>query len=289
MNTTTLTAELPRKHSRPRLTPRLVSAELLKVRKRRGLVATTVVLTVLPMLVAYGVLVSLHASNPAKHGPAGGMENFVASLDVLTMLTVVAAILVGTTLGTGDLGAGVFRELVVTGRSRLALFAARVPAGLGLLVPIAGIAFAITATGSTVFAGHQEARNVQVGGAWEHQLGDVAPNATFLLKTAGWLVLVTAVSMVLALGVSSLLGSRGTSIGILLGFWVVAMPLLVSIGALGSFREALVGAALDRLEPAALEGNPAVSMSLAAAIAVVLAWMLVPLAVGAWRTCTRDA
>jgi hypothetical protein len=290
MNTRTLTAELPRKRSRPRLTPRLVSAELLKVRKRRGLVATTVVLTVLPMLVAYGVLVSLHASNPAKHGPAGGTENFVASMDVLTMLTVVAAILVGTMLGTGDLGAGVFRELVVTGRSRLALFAARVPAGLGLLVPIAGIAFAITATGSTVFAGHQEARNVQVGpGAWEHQLGDIAPSATFLLKTAGWLALVTVVSMVLALGVSSLLGSRGTSIGILLGWWVVAMPLLVGIGALGSFREALVGAALDRVEPAALEGNPAVSMSLAAAIAVVLAWMLVPLAVGAWRTCTRDA
>jgi hypothetical protein len=30
-------------------------------------------------------------------------------------------------------------------------------------------------------------------------------------------------------------------------------------------------------------------MSLAAAVAVIAAWTVIPLAVGAWRTCTRDA
>ena len=34
--------------------------------------------------------------------------------------------------GTGDASAGVFRDLVVTGRSRLALFASRVPAALAV-------------------------------------------------------------------------------------------------------------------------------------------------------------
>jgi hypothetical protein len=95
-------------------------------------------------------------------------------------------------------------------------------------------------------------------------------------------------SMLLALGVSSLLGSRGTSIGILLAWWLVAMPLLLAIGPLGSLREGLAWAAVEELAPSALM-EPMVPMSLAAAIAVVLAWATVPLALGAWRTCTRDA
>lgn len=48
--------------------------------------------------------------------------------------------------------------------------------------------------------------------------------------------------------------------------------------------------ALDRLAPAVLfEGDPAVPMSLAAAVVVLLAWTVMPFALGAWRTCTRDA
>ena len=279
MNTQTITAELPRARRRPRWSPRLVSAEFLKLRKRRGLVLSALALTVVPMIIAHTVLVTLD-------GPAGGMENFQQTMGVLTLLSVVAAVLVGAMLGTGDLGAGVFRELVVTGRSRFALFAARVPAGLGLLLPIVGTAFAITATASTVLAGSQEPRMVH--GVFNP--GNVAPSVSLLVQAAGWLALVTALSFVLALGVSSLLGSRGTSIGVLLGWWLVAMPVLMNIRPLGSLREGLAVPALDRLAPAALfEGDPAVPMSLAAVAAVLLAWAVVPLAVGAWRTCTRDA
>jgi hypothetical protein len=250
-----------------------VSAEFLKLRKRRGLVLSALALTVLPMLIAYTVLLSLHAANPAKHGPAGGLENLSGSMDVLTLLSVVAAILIGATLGAGDLGTGVFRELVVTGRSRLALFAARVPAGLGLVLPIVGAGFAVTAAASTVFAGSL-----------------AAPGAGLLVESAAWLGLVTALSLVLALGVASALGSRGTTIGIVLGWQIVAAPVLLQIETLGSLREGLLGAATERLAPAALfEGGTTVPMSLPAAALVIVAWTVVPLAVGAWRTCTRDA
>jgi hypothetical protein len=252
---------------------RLVNAEFLKLRKRRGLVISGLVLTVLPMLIAYITLVVLHANNPGKNGPAGGMENFAGSMEILTLLGAVAAILIGSTLGTGDLGAGVFRELVVTGRSRLALFAARVPAGLALLLPLVGGAFAITAVAATLLAGSSE-----------------APSGSLLVHSAGWLTLVTAPSFALALGVSSLVGSRGTSIGILLGWQLVAMPLLVQFGAVGALRQGLVDAATNRLAPAALvDGSVAVPISLGAAVVVLVAWMAVPLAAGAWRTCTRDA
>ena len=273
------------------MTLRLLNAEFLKLRKRRGLVISGLVLTVLPMLIAYTTLVVLHANNPVKHDAAGGMANFSGSMEILMVLSAVAAILVGSTLGTGDLGAGVFRELVVTGRSRLALFAARVPAGLGLLVLIVGSAFAITAIASTVFAGSEGPQREQVApGAWEMSPGYLAPSGALLLKSAGWLALSTAVAMVLALGVASLVGSRGTSIGILVGWWIAAMPILQAMGVLGSLRQGIVGAAIDRIGPVPLvPSDPAVSMSVLAAIAVLVAWAAVPLGIGAWRTVTRDA
>jgi hypothetical protein len=273
MSTTTATTGLPWRLTRVPRRPGLVGAELLKLRKRRGLVLSTLALTVAPMIIAYTVLLILHAADAVRHGPAGGLENLSGSMDLLSQLSVVAAILVGSTLGAGDLGSGVFRELVVTGRSRLALFAARVPAGLGLVFPVVGAAFAVTATASTVFAGSSE-----------------VPGASVLVSSGAWLGLVTGLALVLALGVSSALGSRGTTIGILLGWQLIAMPLALQIGALGSLRAGLVGAATERLEPARLfEGGATVPMSLAAAVAVIAAWTVVPLAVGAWRTCTRDA
>ena len=273
MSTTTATTDIPRGLTRFPRRPRLVGAEFLKLRKRRGLVLSTLALTVVPMIIAYTVLLILQAADAAKHGPAGGLVNFSGSMDMLSQLGVVAAILVGSTLGAGDLGSGVFRELVVTGRSRLALFSARVPAGLGLVFAVVGAGFAVTATASTVFAGSSE-----------------VPGAGLLVSSAAWLGLVTGLALVLALGVSSILGSRGTTIGILLGWQLIAMPLLLQIGALGSLRIGLLEAATDRLEPARLfEGGTTVPMSLAAGLAVIAAWIVVPLAAGAWRTCTRDA
>jgi hypothetical protein len=273
MSSTTISAGLLRTRRRPRFLPRLVSAEFLKLRKRRGLVLSTLVLTVVPMVVAYTVLAILHVANGAKHGPAGGVDNFTGSLNLLGDLSVVAAILVGATLGTGDLGAGVFRELVVTGRSRLALFAARVPAGLGLLLPFVLGGFAVSATAATVLAGSLD-----------------APSATLITQSLGWLVLTASASLLLALGVSSLLGSRGTSIGVLFGWSLVASPLLIQIGSLGVLRAGLLRAATQRFEPASILGDgPHVPMSPAAGAAVVLAWMLLSLGLGAWRTLKRDA
>ena len=273
MSATAATSELAARHTRVPRRPRLVSAELLKLRKRRGLVLSGLALTALPMIVAYTVLLIVHAANPAKHGPAGGLNNLSGSMDVLTTLSGVAAILIGATLGAGDLGSGVFRELVVTGRSRLALFAARIPAGLAVVWALVGAGFAVTASASTVFAGSLQ-----------------SPGATLLIETAAWLALVSGLGLVLALGVSSALGSRGITIGVVLGWQIVVVPLLLQIKTLGSMREALLGAATERLEPSALfDGAPTVPMSVLAAVIVVTAWTAVPLAFGAWRTAARDA
>jgi hypothetical protein len=273
MTTTSATADLPRARRRAARMPRLVTAELLKLRKRRGLVLVTFALTVLPIIIAYAVLVALHAAEPAEHGPAGGLENFSGSLFLLAQLGVVAAILIGATAGAGDIGSGVFRELVATGRSRFALFAARLPAALGLAIAAVLAGFALTALASTVLAGSLE-----------------TPGVGLLVEGAGWLALVVGLALVLALGLSSALGSRGITIGIVLGWELALMPVLLQIRTLGSLRELLPVVATDSLAPSALfDGEVAVSTSVKVAVAVIAAWMFVPLAAGAWRTCKRDA
>jgi hypothetical protein len=273
MSATALTAEVAHARTRIPRRPRLVSAELLKLRKRRGLVAMGLALTVLPMVVAYTILLMVHAANPAKHGPAGGLQNFSDSVDLLMTLGVITAILIGSTLGASDLSSGVFRELVITGRSRLALFAARVPAGLALVWAFVGAGFLVTATASNVFSGSLR-----------------QPGWTLLVETAAWLALTSGLALVLALSVSSIVGSRGTTIGIVFAWQIVVTPLLLPIKALGSLREGLAGAATERLRPDALLSSPTeVRMSIAAAAVALVAWTVVALALGAWRTVTRDA
>ena len=49
----------------------------------------------------------------------------------------------GATAGSADLTEGMFRHEVVTGRSRLALYGARIPAGLAILVPLVAVGFTI--------------------------------------------------------------------------------------------------------------------------------------------------
>jgi ABC-type transport system involved in multi-copper enzyme maturation permease subunit len=246
----------------------LIRAELLKLRKRRGLVAAAALVTIAPMAIGYTVLSILHAANPEKYDPAGGIDNFTASIELLTQIGVVAAILIGATAGAGDHGAGVFRDLVVTGRSRLALFAARVPGGLGLLVPLVAVAFAIAAVAS-----------VATTGDGQSPVTDVT-----IAQTAGWVALTMVTAYALALGVSSAFGSRGTAIGILLGWQLAAAPILLASGKLDDI---LPNAALLALEPA--EEAQLVTTSVPTAIAILVVWTLVPLAAGAWRTQRADA
>ena len=247
---------------------KLVHAELLKLRKRRGLLAAVVVVTIVPVVVAYTVLTILHASNPAKHDPAGGIENFTGSIELLTQIGIVAAILVGATAGAGDRGAGVFRELVVTGRSRLALFAARIPGGLAFLLPPVAVGFVIAATSAVVLTGE----------------GQAPVAAITIVESAGWVGLVMLTAYLLALGFSSAFASRGTAIGILLGWQLAAAPILLATGRLD---DVLPNAALLALQPA--EEAQLVTTSISTAIAILVAWTLVPLVVGAWRTQTSDA
>jgi hypothetical protein len=62
---------------------------------------------------------------------------------VLYVFGFIVAAALGCTAGSVDLTDGMFRHLVVTGRSRLALYLARIPAGLAIIVPLVAIGFSV--------------------------------------------------------------------------------------------------------------------------------------------------
>ena len=133
---------------------RLVAAEALKLVRRRGLMTWSLLLTVGSVLLAEIIVIVLHAVNPGHHGPAGGSSNLEAYIFLATGLGSVAAILIGATAGTQDVSNGVFRDLVVTGRSRSTLFNVRIPGALLVFLPMLALAYVLAIGGAFLFAGN---------------------------------------------------------------------------------------------------------------------------------------
>jgi hypothetical protein len=120
----------------------LITTRLLELRKRRGLMFTVGLLILgLPILVL-GIRLLLHLVDAKSFGPAGTPSLFQGLSDVIGSFGFIAAAALGTAAGTTDLSDGVFRHLVITGRSRVALYLARMPAGFMILVPLLALAFA---------------------------------------------------------------------------------------------------------------------------------------------------
>jgi len=85
-----------------------------------------------------------HAVAPKSYGPAGGYDIFTSLVaGVMYVFGFIVAATLGCTAGSVDLTDGMFRHLVITGRSRLALYFARIPAGLAIIVPMVAVGFTI--------------------------------------------------------------------------------------------------------------------------------------------------
>jgi hypothetical protein len=249
---------------------RLVRAEMLKLVRRRGLMAWTVFLTVGAVLIVETILVVLHAVNPDHHGPAGGQENMSHYLDVLLGLGTLAAIMVGSTAGSQDVANGVFRDLVVTGRSRSALFNARAPGALLVLLPVLALAFAAGVAGGFVFAA---------------DLGH--PSGTVIAEYAAYIFASVLLNVVIAVGLTSFASSR-VVVGVLLAWNVIVGPLLLSIGSLGGARKAIDVAAIDHFGPDRYVDD-SVTMATGTALLVLAIWIVVFNTAGRMWTQRRDA
>jgi hypothetical protein len=252
----------------------MISADLLRLRKKRGVVALALVVVLAPLVIATGYEAISHASDPAHYGPAGGVHYFSKVLDLLGItLGPAAAILIGAEAGAGDLAAGVFRDNVLTGRSRIALFLARIPAAVAVTLAVIGLGFAVGLAATFGFAS-----------------GQSTPGLSVVVEAAAWVALANAVACVIAVGLGSLTGSRPMTITALISWQLVLSPLLVGAASLGSVRRGLLDSVLLFLKPGVASGGfPVIAMPVAVAVVVTIGWLMVLPALGAWRMRTRDA
>jgi hypothetical protein len=125
----------------------MIATRFMELRRRRGLMIVLLVVNIgLPSIFLIFRLLA-HAFAPHSYGPAGGYDiftNLVAG--VMYVFGFIVAATLGCSAGSVDLTEGMFRHLVVTGRSRLALYLARIPAGLAIIVPMVAVGFAIVCT-----------------------------------------------------------------------------------------------------------------------------------------------
>jgi hypothetical protein len=246
---------------------RLIRAELLKLRRRRGMLALAALVTLGVVALAYTVMAVQHSSNPGKYGPAGGLNNYKDSIEVLLILATVAGTIVGSTAGAQDIESGVFRDLAATGRSRVALFGARVAGAWGIVLPIVAAAAALAGVASVALASSA-----------------ATPGTAALVEGTAAALAAGAVSAAIAVGLCTLVGSRGPVIAIMLAFNLALAPLLANMSFLGDVRQGLPTVALGEIAH-----TPAtVHTGLAVAIAILGAWIAAAFAAGAWRTKTRE-
>lgn len=252
----------------------MVGAELLKLRRKHSIMATAALLSLGIVAIYFGVLEVEHLSSPQQYGPAGGLDRFDHATVLLSVwFGALMAILVGTEAGTTDTASGVFRDLVVTGRPRLWLFAVRVPAALIVTLFFGLVSLGLALAASFIFAG-----------------GLPTPSGSFVLDSILWTAGAQAVMCLIAVGLGSLTGSRAASLTVLIGWQLIAGRLIAQVTSFGSVRDVVPNLALGALKP----GRPLpdagdVTMAAGVAVAILLAWAVVWLGVGAWRTRTRDA
>lgn len=250
----------------------MIGAEILKLRRNRSVMAFALLLTVGVVVLMFGYEAIAHTSNPSHNDPAGGITGFTRGVrDLGVFFGMLAAILIGAEAGTADVSSGVFRDLVTTGRSRLALFGVRFPAAAIVTLCMTAVSYGLVLLGTFALAG-----------------GTSTPDLSLILQSAGWIVLCNVVVVALAVGVGSLTGSRALTLTAVIGWQVIVTNLLVQVTSLGSARDALLTPALTNLMPVR-GGDGSVFMAAGTAVVVTCLWFIFSQALGAWRTRAQEA
>ena len=125
----------------------MIMTRFMELRKRRGLMIALLAVNIGIPTIFLAVRLIAHAVAPHSYGPAGGYSIFETLIaGVMYIFGFIVAATLGCTAGSVDLTEGVFRHLVVTGRSRLALYFARIPAGLMIIVPVVAVGVIIVSS-----------------------------------------------------------------------------------------------------------------------------------------------
>ncbi|MGB8197077.1 MAG: hypothetical protein WCF25_08745 [Acidimicrobiales bacterium] len=146
----------------------MIMTRFMELRKRRGLMIAVLAVNIgLPVLFLL-VRAIAHVVAPHSYGPAGGYSIFEdLNATLIYVFGFIVAATLGCTAGSVDLSEGMFRHLVVTGRSRLALYFARIPAGLMIIVPVVAtgviIVSAVCVAAAPTRLNFESVNNIPVG------------------------------------------------------------------------------------------------------------------------------
>jgi hypothetical protein len=122
----------------------MITTRFMELRRRRGLIIALVAVNIGIPVIFLGVRLISHAVDPKSFGPAGGYTIFTTLVTgFMYIFGFIVAAVVGCTAGSIDLTEGMFRHLVITGRSRVALYFARIPAGLAIVISIVAVGYLI--------------------------------------------------------------------------------------------------------------------------------------------------
>jgi hypothetical protein len=122
----------------------MVTTRFMELRRRRGLMIALIAVNIGIPVVFIAVRLIAHAVDPKTYGPAGGYDVFTTLvLGFMYVFGFIVAAVVGCTAGSVDLTEGMFRHLVITGRSRVALYFARIPAGLAIVIAMVAVGYTI--------------------------------------------------------------------------------------------------------------------------------------------------
>lgn len=247
------------------MNPAMIRAEVRKITHRRGLFITSLVMPALAVLLVTVISVIDQQRNPDTY--SNGRELMNAGGAFAGFVTLVMAALIGATAGAWDLQNGTFRYMAMTGRSRLSLYLARVPA---LMVVVA---FIIIPAGVL---------NVVVTAVLPH--GQAAgPSVTDHLN-AFWTPLLEGwVYGLVSVAVGALLRSVGGAIAVALVLNLAGLNLLLLIGLVNdTLADLVLPSGVNRL--VGFGDTPSVPV----AIAVVVVWLAAFVGAGAVRTIRSE-
>lgn len=269
--------------------PRLIGAKILDLRKRNVLMWVTVAFTVALPVVFYSIRLIYHVSDPARYAPAGAPDALATAGTLMAEFGYIAAVALGATAATDDLTEGMFRHLVITGRSRLALYLARLPAGLAILLGLAAVGYTIAAL-TTEFLASPLAP------------GAVVPSAGALADAGLWIELYLVIGYTVGHGLASLMGQRTVPVILLVVLELIIVPALSdhTLPRLVNGERLFSGVVMAQLKPIALAGGSRIGptgglgsvlppMPGWAMAAVIAAWIIACSAIGAWKMASRDA
>jgi hypothetical protein len=125
-------------------TPSMIAKRVMELRRRRALMIALAVVTIGLPSIFLVIRLIMHAAAPKTYGPAGGYDIFTGLVSgVLFIFGFIVAAALGCFAGASDLQEGVFRHLVVTGRSRVAIYLSRIPSGLAIIWGLVAVGYAV--------------------------------------------------------------------------------------------------------------------------------------------------